>query len=224
MFVINPRVCELPSVLIERYRAIQPATIGHLIEFGFCDPALRPVWGKIKLVGPAVTVRTSALDSAIVHMAIDVAEPGDVILIDRNGDQKHACWGEMTSLAAKLKGIAGPIVDGCTTDIAEIEEMNFPVYSRQASPITTKGLALEGEINTVVQIGGVPVNPGDLVVGDVNGIVIVPANLAPELIDPSETREQRETWVRSELHKGRKLSDISAATEKIRARMNKDSH
>jgi 4-hydroxy-4-methyl-2-oxoglutarate aldolase len=224
MFVINPRVSKLSAELIERYRAVQPATIGHLIEFGFCDPALRPVWRTFKLVGPAVTVRTSALDSAIVHMAIDVAEPGDVILIDRNGDQKHACWGEMTSLAAKLKGIAGAIVDGCTTDIAEIEEMKFPVYSRQASPITTKGLALEGEINTVVQIGGVPVNPGDLVVGDVNGILIVPANLAPELIDASETREQREGWVRAELHKGRKLSDISAAAEKIRAQMQKESH
>jgi len=223
MFIINPRVSPLSSELIERYRAIQPATIGHLIEFGFCDPSLRPVWKTLKLVGPAVTVRTSALDSAIVHVAIDVAEPGDVIVIDRNGDQKHACWGEMTSLAAKLKGVAGAIVDGCATDSAEIEEMKFPVYSRHISPITTKGLALEGEINTQVLIGGVPVNPGDLIVADVNGVLILPASLAPQLIEASEAREHREVWVRAELHKGRKLSDISNAADKVKTQMQKES-
>ena len=221
MIIINPRVSTVSSELVERYRAIQPATVGHLVEFGFCDPAIRPVWKTFKLVGSAVTVRTSALDSAIVHVAIDVAEPGDVIVIDRNGDEKHACWGEMTSLAAKIKGIAGAIVDGGATDITEIEEMKFPVYSRQVTSITTKSLALEGEINTQVQIGGVPVNPGDLIVADVNGILVLPPKLAAEVIEASEARERREIWVREELRKGRKLSDISGAAEKIKAQMAK---
>jgi regulator of RNase E activity RraA len=137
MFIINPRVSTLSSELIDRYRAIQPATVGHLVEFGFCDVSLRPVWKTFKLVGPAVTVRTSALDSAIVHVAIDVAEPGDVIVIDRNGDQS-TLLGRNDVAWAKLKGIAGAIVDGCATDIAEIEEMKFPVYSRHISAITTK--------------------------------------------------------------------------------------
>ncbi len=223
MIIINPRGSTVPKELIERYKPIQPATVGHLIEFGFCDPAIRPLWRTFKLVGPAFTVRTSALDSAIVHVAIDMAEAGDVIVIDRNGDQKHACWGEMTSLAAKVKGIAGAIVDGCATDITEIEEMKFPVYCRHPSPITTKGLALEGEINTQVQIGGVPVNPGDLIVADVNGVLVIPQALAPKLIEASEAREQREVWVRAELHKGSKLSDISNAAEKVKVQLAKES-
>jgi regulator of RNase E activity RraA len=167
-------------------------------------------------------VRTSALDSAIVHVAIDAAQAGDVIVIDRNGDLKHACWGEMTSLAAKVKGVAGVIVDGCVSDVAEIEEMQFPVYCRSASPITTKGLGLEGEINIPVQVGGVVVNPGDLIVADVNGVLVIPQVQAAQLIESSEAREKREIWVRDELKKGRPLADISGAAEKIRAQMQKE--
>jgi len=152
-------------------------------------------------------------------MAIDMAEPGDILVIDRSGDQKHACWGEITSLAAKLKGVAGVIVDGCVTDIADIEKMQFPVYCRCVSAITTKGLALEGEINTPIQIGGVPVNPGDLIVSDTNGILVLPPMLAAKLIDACESREKREIWIKEELVKGRPLSEISGASEKLKARM-----
>ncbi len=222
MLVINPRRAGLPQDLIDRYKPIQPASVGHMLEFGFCDPALRPLWRTFKLVGPAFTVRTSALDSAVVHQAIDMAQPGDVIVIDRNGDTKHACWGEMTALAAKMKGLAGAIVDGCATDLTEIEEMQFPVYSRAVSAITTKTLAMEGEINTQVQIGGVPVNPGDLIVADVNGILVVPQELAPKIIEACEARELREVWFRGELKKGARISDLGKAAEKIAAQMEKE--
>ena len=103
-----------------------------------------------------------AIDSTVVHRAIDLAEPGDILVIDRTGDTKHACWGEMTSLAAKVRGLAATIVDGPATDVVEIEEMEYLVFSRGVSPITTRSLAQFGEINTVVQCGGVPVSPATL--------------------------------------------------------------
>ncbi len=224
MIVINPRNVSLSKDLIERYKPIQPASVGHMLEFGFCDPAIRPLWKTFKLVGPAFTVRTSALDSAVVHKAIDMAEPGDVIVIDRNGDGKHACWGEMTALASKIRGLAGAVVDGCATDLTEIEEMQFPVYSRGISAITTKSLALEGEINTQVQIGGIPVNPGDLIVADVNGVLVVPQELAPKIIEACDAREKREVWVREQLKKGEKLSEISKSAERLEAQMAKEAH
>ena len=73
-----------------------------------------------------------------------MAEPGDVLLIDRSGDRRHACWGGMTTLAAKMRGLAGVIIDGCVTDLLEIEEMQLPVYGRSISALTTKGLAMDG--------------------------------------------------------------------------------
>jgi regulator of RNase E activity RraA len=219
MIVINPRESSLSAELIERYRSIEPATIGHMLEFGFCDPALQPLWRPCSVVGPAFTVRTTALDSAIVHVAIDMAEPGDVILIDRNADATHACWGGMTSLAAKVRGIAGTIVDGCATDIVEIEELVYPVYARSITALTTKALAEGGEINTQIQIGGVVVNPGDLVVADSDGILIMSPETAAEMVAQAEARQKRGAWAQEELMKGTKISELSGSAEKVRARL-----
>jgi regulator of RNase E activity RraA len=219
MIVINPRKDNLPEELIKRYRAIEPATVGHILEFGFCDPGLQPLWRPCSVVGPAFTVRTTALDSSVVHVAIDMAEPGDVILIDRNGDTRHACWGGMTSLAAKRRGIAGTIVDGCATDFVEIQELAFPVYARSITALTTKGLAESGEINTSIQIGGVVVNPGDLVVADSDGILIMSPELAAELVEQAEARQKRGAWAQEQLLKGAKISELSGSAEKVRARL-----
>ena len=97
----------------------------------------------------------------------------------------------MTSLAGKVKGLAGAIVDGCATDITEIEEMAFPVNARCLSPITTKGLALEGEINAQVQVGGVPANPRDLVRADSSGVLILDPEIAGRLVEEAEARQER---------------------------------
>jgi 4-hydroxy-4-methyl-2-oxoglutarate aldolase len=219
MIVINPRQNNLADELIRRYRDIAPATIGHLLEFGFPDPAIQPIWRPCKMVGPAFTIRTAALDSSIVHLAIDMAEPGDVLVLDRNGENKHACWGGMTTLAAKLKGLAGVVVDGCVTDFTEITEFQLPVYARSISAITTRGLAVDGEINTQVQIGGAPVNPGDLVVADSDGIVVMPPDVAARIIDISEEREKRGLWIQEQLKKGAKISELSKSAEKIQAQL-----
>ncbi|MBA3517567.1 MAG: RraA family protein, partial [Rhizobiales bacterium] len=182
MIVVNDRVpTTLPSELLDRLRQIPPATIGHLLAFGFMDTALRPMGCRhFTLCGPAVTVRTMAIDSTVVHYAIDLAQPGDVLVIDRTGDTKHACWGEMTSLAAKVRGLAATIVDGPATDVVEIEAMEYLVFSRGISPITTRSLAQFGEINTVVQCGGVAVSPGDIILADDNGILVLPPEQVPD--------------------------------------------
>jgi regulator of RNase E activity RraA len=219
MIVINPREDSLSAELIERYKAIEPATVGHILEFGFCDPGLQPLWRPCSVVGPAFTVRTTALDSAVVHVAIDMAEPGDVILIDRNGDSRHACWGGMTSLAAKMRGIAGTIVDGCATDFLEIEELAFAVYARSITALTTKALAEGGEINTQIQIGGVTVNPGDLVVADSDGILIMTPDLAAKVVDQAEARQKRGAWAQEKLSEGAKISELSGSAAKVRANL-----
>lgn len=225
MVTIHPR--RMPPVspeLLHRLAAIVPATLGHLRTFGFVDSAIRPLTGTapVRLLGRAVTVRGYGIDGAIVHVAIDMCEPGDILVIDRGGDTHRACWGEMTSLAAKVKGLAGTIVDGAATDVAEILTMGYPVYCRGISALTTSSARAElGEINVDVTCGGVTVHPGDIVLADENGTVVIdPPSLETALAD-AEPRQQREAWVREQLLAGVALADISGARSRIQASLTK---
>lgn len=219
MIAVNARPsATLPPELLERLRRIPPATIGHVLAFGFMDSGLRPLGRRgFTVCGPATTVRTMAIDSTVVHQAISLAEPGDILVIDRTGDTKHACWGEMTSLAAQVRGLAATIVDGPATDIVEIEEMAYLVFSRGVSPITTRSLAQFGEINTVVQCGGVSVAPGDIVLADDNGILVLPPVRVAELVEHCEPIAQREPTTRQRLRAGEPLAEITGANGKIAA-------
>lgn len=215
---INPRPeTTIAAEQIEQLRRIPPATIGHMLDFGFMVNDLRPIGRKhgFTLCGPVVTVRTSALDSAVVHHAIDIAEPGDVLVIDRNGDQKHACWGELTSLAAKLRGLAATIVDGPATDIPEIWEMEYLTFCRGVAPITSRSTGSSGEINTPVHCGGVAVAPGDIVLADDNGILVIPPDQVAAVIDHCGPRVQHEADIRRRLLAGEKLGEITGASERL---------
>jgi regulator of RNase E activity RraA len=219
MININPRtMAAVDEGLLTRLSAIVPATLGHLQTFGFIDSAIRPLSGgtPLRLLGRAVTVRSYGTDGAVVHAAIDVAEPGDVLVIDRGGDTRCACWGEMTSLAAKVKGLKGTIIDGAATDIAEILAMGYPVYARAISAFTSVAKAEQGDINVDISCGGVPVRPGDVILADENGIVVIPPGDLEAVLSVAEPRQQREVWLRQELAAGRALSELSGAAEKLR--------
>src|SRR4051794_8201396 len=190
MLTINGRPePTLDTALLDRLRTIPPAAAGHIFEHGFMDNALRP-FGRRRFVlcGPAVTVRALGLDSAVVHHAIAIAQPGDVLVIDRGGNTRHAAWGELTSLAATLRGLAGTLIDGAVTDIVEIEELQYLVFAREVAPITTRAIGAAGEINTVVLCGGVQVAPGDIILADDNGILVIPPAQVVEVIAQCEPR------------------------------------
>jgi 4-hydroxy-4-methyl-2-oxoglutarate aldolase len=224
--VVNERVeVTVPAELLERLRAIPPATVGHMWDFGFMRGDLRPRGKKgFVLCGPAFTVKTMAMDSAVVHVGIGMAEPGDVMVIDRNGDEKHSCWGEMTSLAAKVRGLAGTIVDGPATDIVEIDEMEYLVFAKGVAPITTRAQPVPvGEINTVIQCGGVSVSPGDIILADDNGILVIPQDKVAEVVERCEPRAKRESETRRRILAGEALADVSGAAKRVAdALANKD--
>lgn len=215
MIILNERKSILSADLIERYRKIEPATIGHVLEFGFVDPEIHPLFPPGLVVGPAFTVRTAPQDSTIVHLAIDQAQRGDVILIDRSGDRRHAPWGGMTALAASLKGIAAVVIDGVATDLVELEEAGTSVYCRGLAAMTTKGLARDGEINTPISIGGVAVSPGDLVLGDANGILVISPLVAEKLIYEADARQAKSMELPALLRGGEKISEVRGGAAKI---------
>ena len=154
--------------------------------------AIRPMHGGGRLAGPALTVRVPAGDNLMVHKAIDIAAPGDVIVVDAAGMLEQAIIGDiMTSLAAK-RGVAGFVIDGAIRDAAELASRPFPVYARG---VTHRGPYKNGpgEINVPIVMGGVPVNPGDIIVGDADGLVAIPQELAERVLASAKSILEKET-------------------------------
>lgn len=197
--------------IIEALRTIEPATLGHVLFFGFMDPAVRPVFRRVSVIGPALTARAPGPDGTAVHYALALLTPGDVLVIDRGGDASYACFGEMTARAARQRGAAGVIVDGLVTDLLQMEEIGIPVYARGASARTCRVLGLGGEINTPVTCGGVSVRPGDLIHADDNGILVIPVEQAAHAVEVGRRREARSSKVREWIEAGRDLADFSGA-------------
>jgi len=139
-----------------------------------------------KLCGPAFTVRTAPGDNLLVHKAIDTAEPGDVIVVDGGGFNDHALIGELMSARAEQRGVAGMVICGAIRDSAELKAGSFPVF---ASGVTHRGPYKNGpgEINVPITVGGIPVNPGDIIVGDADGLVAVPQEHAQEILASAKT-------------------------------------
>lgn len=145
----------------------------------------------VTMVGTAVTVRTSPGNNLLVHGAMDIAEPGDVIVVDAGGDLSHAIVGEMMALKAMQKGLRGFVIDGAMRDVAGIRALGLPIYARGATPA---GPYKEGpgEVNVEIACGGVVVRPGDIVVGDEDGIVVVPKEEAASVLVAAQAFHARE--------------------------------
>lgn len=163
---------------------------------------LRPYHSKGHLIGTAITVKTRAGDNLMVHKAIDIALPGDVIVVDAGGDVTQAITGEIMMRLAVSKGLRGFVIDGAIRDLAAVQEGTFPVYARG---VTHRGPFKDGpgEINVPISVGGMVVYPGDIIVGDEDGVIAIPSSNAQELIELVQEQERREQNIFSsiEAHK-----------------------
>jgi RraA family protein len=148
------------------------------------DPQIRCLAGEgRRLVGPACTVKLFPGDNLMVHKALDVLEPGDVVIVDAGGSAMNAVLGDLISTKARHRGAAGFVVDGLVRDLPNIRELDaFHVFARGTTPIGPLHRG-PGEINYPICCGGVVVNPGDIVVGDEMGVVVVPQGIAAELLE-----------------------------------------
>ncbi len=140
------------------------------------DPGLR-------ILGPACTVKCYPGDNLMVHKALDIARPGDVLVVDSSSSKMTAVLGDLVSTKARHRGIAGVVVDGLIRDLPAILELgDFPVFARGVTPLGPLHRG-PGEVNLPVSAGGIVVHPGDVIVGDLNGVVVVPRDIAPELLE-----------------------------------------
>jgi RraA family protein len=173
-FKINPRPEALDASLLELLRSIPtPIISDNMARMFAVGPALRPYHRGGALIGSALTVRTRPGDNLMVHKAIDLAQAGDVIVVDAGGDVTNAIVGEIMTTLAESRGVAGMVIDGSVRDLDAIAASDFPVYARG---ITHRGPYKDGpgEINVAISVGGQTIAPGDTIVGDADGVLAVP--------------------------------------------------
>lgn len=195
--------------LLKRLMEVDPAQIGHYISGGFMDPEIKPISKTFKVAGPAWTVRVFANDNAIFYYALDKAPKGSVIVIDRVGDRVYAPIGEVAATAAMYAGMAGIVLDGPATDSIAIEKIGFPVFSRGLSAVTTGALGLKGDYNIPVQCGGAVVNPGDIIFGDADGVIVIPPDMLEPLLEKALKANEIEKKRLADIRSGKPVCDLS---------------
>lgn len=218
--------CPRPAPdLVRRLGAIVTSTLANALDDVGCPDNvaahIKPVAPGFKVAGPAVTVKESTdvygtYSSADfrVDAMIDAAEPGDVIAVDEGG-AAISTFGGLASLAAKTKGIAGLVVDGGVRDLDEMIECDFPVFARHMVPTTGRGRLKVEAINVAITIGGVPVAPGDIIIGDSTGLVIVPADKAEAVVTLAESNAAADEACATDIRNGMSLAEAMAKYPRI---------
>jgi len=201
----------LAEGLRERLAAVSFPTIGHFLEDGFVDPAIRSLLDGVKVAGPAVTVRIAENDAYAMNRALLELYPGAVLVVDMSGDHRHAPVGAVTAAAATAQGAAGVVVDGVATDILELRTTGLPVFARGTSCLTTKRVRSAGSaVNVPVQCGGVQVNPGDWVLGDDNGVIVLSAEAAANVLGLALDSDAAEPALLARIEAGEPLESVLA--------------
>jgi RraA family protein len=176
--------------LVHRFGAFGAADVSDMMNRLYTmNPAIKPVTPReLRLLGPACTVKVFPGDNLMVHKSLDLANPGDVLVIDASSSMMTAVIGDLVSTKARHRGIAGVVVDGLVRDLDGILALgDFPVFARGTTPLGPLHRG-PGEVNYPVSVGGIVVNPGDVIVGDADGVVVVPQESAESMLRRLDTR------------------------------------
>ena len=189
-FRILPSPKRADADLLARLRALPVSNVSDNMQRGH-GTSLQPIHQSGRMVGTAFTVRTRPGDNLMVHKALDMAVPGDIIVVDAGGALDHAIIGELMSGWAQKRGLGGFVIDGAIRDSDALSEGDFPVY---AAGVTHRGPYKDGpgEINVTVSVGGMVVHPGDLIAGDHDGVVAIRPEDAERVIAGAEAQHKKE--------------------------------
>ena len=190
-FRVLPAGPRLDEAVVRRFSALASSALADAMgRFNFMDPGIQARTG-LRLFGQAVTVSCRPGDNLMVHKALDVAQPGDVVVVVTGGNLTSAVFGGLMCHVAVAKKLGGLVVDGAIRDLDELRDMAFPAFSRAVSPGSCDKDG-PGEINVPVACGGAVVAPGDVVVGDGDGVVVVPRADIPEVLQLVSALLERE--------------------------------
>jgi len=219
MFTLNDLPPQVEPELLDILRRAEPATIGHFRHTGFMDPGVRSLISGHRIAGTAVTIRCMGPDTTIVHYALGKLRPGDVLVMDRAGDHRHAACGGGVAFAARALGVVGIIIDGTATDIDELRDYGVPVWARGLSAITGKRLFVQGEFCVPVSCGGVPVEPGDAVLADENGVLVMKASEIKTSAERAIGMQEAEKKTLARIAEGEMMPDINGTNARIQELM-----
>lgn len=200
---ILKRQRQVPEALVQAFRGLPVANVSDCMSrLSAAGPRLRPMHRRGYLAGPALTVRCRPGDNLLIHKALTMALPGDVIVVDAGGDLTNALFGEIMVATAVARGVAGVVLNGAMRDSEEIGAGEFPLY---AAGVTHRGPYKDGpgEINLPIAIDGMVIHPGDLMLGDADGLLCVPFDEAQALLAATHKKMAAEKQM---------LADIAAGT------------
>ncbi|WP_144160526.1 4-carboxy-4-hydroxy-2-oxoadipate aldolase/oxaloacetate decarboxylase [Paraburkholderia sp. BCC1885] len=207
---IQPTIERVSPDIVQAARALPASTLHESGgRIGALPAAIKPIDVAFRICGTAVTVHGPSGDNLWLHRAIYVAQPGEVLVAHVSGGYDFGYWGEIMSSAARERGLAGLVIDGCVRDGGVLPEVGFPVFARGLSMRGTgKDYGAVGWINFPILMGDVVVAAGDLIVGDTDGIVALPRARAPAIVNSAAEREAKESEILRRLASGERTLEI----------------
>ena len=185
-----------------------------MVKINTMDAGIKPVGQGFKVMGPAYTVKCYPCGIITCHKALNEVPAGSVLVVDGSGDPHGALWGQLTSMEAMQKGVKGIIVDGAVRDIAEIGKLGFPVFARHITPRVGSNRTV-GTTGEAVVCGGIVVKTGDLIIGDDDGVVVIPQDQIEEILGKAAAIEEKETIIAEKVLKGAHIGDLIGMSREI---------
>ncbi|TWA63914.1 4-hydroxy-4-methyl-2-oxoglutarate aldolase [Azospirillum brasilense] len=193
---------------VAAFATIGAATVHEALgRRGAVDSAIKPIWPGLRIVGAAFPLKTQPGDNLTIHAAMKLARPGDVLVVDAGDYPEQGSFGDVMATSAQSLGLAGLVTNGGVRDAAAIRDIGFPIFSRAISIKGTVKATL-GPIAQPIVLGGVTVHPGDLIVGDDDGLVVVPLAEVEAVLAASRARLEKEERLRADLQSGKTTWDI----------------
>ncbi len=211
-FRVKTKIERAPKSLVDQFAKYPTGNIVDAMgRFGAMDPGVKPMGPGMKFAGSALTVRIRACDNLVIYRALELAQPGDVLVIATSNFQGAATWGDLTSMIATAKGMAGMVTDGMVRDVDGICQVGLPVFARGATP-NSPFKDGQGEVNFTVTCGGTTVRPGDILVGDGDGVVVIPREDWDEVVKGVAKIVEKENQTVANIQAGRLIPDWVAKT------------